>query len=76
MDLILECLDGLLEVVSADLEIFDDATDDDLLNTEGNGGLLVFGLPEETVHFDGKNLLGKCVKIGLSLVWLNLEEDE
>lgn len=76
LDLLVESLDGLLEVVSGDLQVLDDATDEDLLNTEGDGDLLVLGLPEEAVHLDGEDLLGELVKVGLSLVGLHLEEDE
>ena len=76
LNLLIESLDGLLEVVSGDLEVLDDATDEDLLNAEGDGDLLVLGLPEETVHLDGEDLLGELVKVGLSLVGLHLEEDE
>ena len=76
LNLILETLDELLEVVSGDLGVFDYATDEDLLNTVGNGDLLVLGLPEETVHGDGEDLLGELVKVGLSLIRLHLEEDQ
>ena len=65
-----------MEVVSGDLLVFNDATDDELLNTVGNGGLLVLGLPEETVHLDGDDLLGEVIKVCLSLVGLDFEEDE
>ena len=65
-----------MEVVGGDLGVFDNATDDELLNTVGDGGLLVLGLPEETVHLDGEDLLGELVKVGLSLEWLDLEENE
>ncbi len=76
LDLLVEGLDDLLEVVSGDLEVLDDATDEDLLNAEGDGDLLVLGLPEEAVHLDGEDLLGELVEVGLSLVGLHLEEDE
>ena len=76
MDFILEGLDHLLEVVSADLCVFNDTTDLDLGDTVGNGDLLVLGLPEESVQGNGDDLLGKGVKIGLGLVWLDLEDDE
>ncbi len=76
LDFLLEALNLLLEIVGADLEVLDDTTDHDLLNTEGDGDLLVLGLPEEAVLLDGEDLLGELVEVGLGLVGLHLEEDE
>lgn len=76
LDLIFEGLDLLLEVVGGDLLVLDDGADDDLLNTVGDGELLVLGLPEETVHLDADDLLGELVEVGLGVVGLHLEDDE
>lgn len=76
LNLVLECLHLLLEVVSGDLLVLDDGTDDDLLNTVGDGELLVLGLPEETVHLNADDLLSELVKVGLSVVGLHFEDDE
>lgn len=76
MHFIFEGFDGFLEIVSGDLGIFDDTTDDELVDSVGDGFLLVFSLPEETVLFDGQNLLGEFVEIGFSFVGLDFEEDE
>ena len=76
LNLVLECLHLLLEVVSGDLLVLDDGTNDDLLNTVGDGKLLVLGLPEETVHFNADDLLSEIVKVGLSVVGLHFEDDE
>lgn len=76
MHFIFEGFDGFLEIVSGDLGIFDDTTDDELVDSVGDGFLLVFSLPEETVLFDGQDLLGEFVEIGFSFVGLDFEEDE
>ncbi len=76
LDLIFESLDLLLEVIGGDLQVLNDGTNDDLLNTVGNGDLLVLGFPEETVHLDGDDLLSELVEVGLSVVGLNFEENE
>ena len=76
LDLIFEGLDLLLEVVGGDLLVLDDGADDDLLNTVGDGELLVLGLPEETVHLDADDLLGELVEVGLGVVGLHLEDDQ
>ena len=76
LDLIFEGLDLLLEVVSGDLLVFDDGTNNDLLNTVGNGDLLVLGLPEETVHLDAYDLLGELVEVGLGFIGLHFEDNE
>lgn len=73
---VFEGLDLLLEVVSGDFLVLNDATNDDLLDSVGNGELLVLGLPEETVHLDANDLLGELVEVGLGVVGLNLEDDE
>ena len=52
LDELVEGLDSLLKVVGGDLEVLDDATNEDLLNAEGNRFLLVLSLPEEAVHLD------------------------
>jgi hypothetical protein len=76
LDLIFESLNLLLEVVGGDLLVLNDGTDDDLLNTVGNGGLLVLGFPEETVHLNANDLLSELVKVGLGIVGLHFEENE
>lgn len=76
LDEVLEGLNLLLKVISWNLFVFDDTTNDELLNTVGNGSLLVLSLPEETILLDGNDLLGEVIKVGLSLVGLDLEEDE
>ena len=74
--LLLEGLDLLLEVVGGDLLVLDDGANDDLLNTVGDGELLVLGLPEETVHLDADDLLCELVEVGLGVVGLHLEDDQ
>ena len=76
LDLVLEGLDLFLEVVGGDLGVFNDGADDNFLDSVGNGGLLVLGLPEEAVHGDCENLLGELVKVSLGLIRLHLENDE
>ena len=76
LDEVIHSLNLLLEVVGGNFLIFNDATNDDLLDTVGNGGLLVLGLPEETFHLDGNDLLGELIEVGLSLIGLDLEDDE
>lgn len=76
LNLVLEGLDGFLEVISADLEVLNNTTDDELLDTVGDGDLLVLGLPEEAVLLDGEDLGGEGVEVGLGLVGLDLVEDQ
>jgi hypothetical protein len=76
LDLIFESFNLLLEVVSGDLLVLDDGTNNDLLNTIGDGELLVLSLPEETVHLNANNLLGELIKVGLGVVGLHFEDDE
>ncbi len=64
------------EVVSGDLIVFNDATDDELVDTVGNWFLLVVLLPGEAVHLDGDDLLEQLVQVGLGFVWLHVEEHE
>jgi hypothetical protein len=56
--------------------ILNNATNLELADSVSNWFFLVFGLPEEAWHLDSEDLLSEYVKIGLGLVWLDLEEDE
>ena len=76
LHVVLEGLNCLLEVVSADLGVLDNATNHNLVHTVGDGLLLILSLPEETVHGDGDDLFGEGVEIGLSFVGLDLPDDE
>jgi len=76
LDLLIEGLDGLLKVVSADLRVLHDATNHNLVHTVSDGLLLVLGLPEEAVHLDGEDLLSEGIEVGLSLVGLDFEDDQ
>ncbi len=76
LHVVLEGLNGLLEVVSADLGVLDNATNHNLVHTVGDGLLLILSLPEETVHGDADDLFGEGVEIGLSFVGLDLPDDE
>jgi hypothetical protein len=76
LDFFFEGLDGFLEVVNGDLFIFNDTANNKLVNSVGNGFLLVILFPDEAVHLNSENLLEKSVEIGFSFVWLDVEKDE
>lgn len=65
-----------MEVINADLIVFDDTTDDQLVDSVGDGFLLVLSLPEEAFHLDGEDLLEQSVEVSLSFVRLYVEENE
>jgi len=66
--------DLLLNIISRDQVIVDGGSDDKLEDTEGNRGLLVFGLPVESslLVFDSEDSLGEGVEVGLVINGLNL----
>jgi hypothetical protein len=76
LDFIFEFHDFLLEIINGDLVVFNDATNDKFVDTVGNWFLFAVLFPDETVHIDGDDLLEELVKVGLSFVWLNFEENE
>jgi hypothetical protein len=69
-------LDGLLKVINRDLVILYDTTNDELVDSVGNRFFLALSLPDKSVLLDCQNLLEQLVKVGLCLVWLDLEEDD
>ena len=77
MDVVFKSFDLLLDVISGDLIIFNNATNNEFVDTEGDGFLLVLGLPEKSVNDDlSDDLLGELVEVGLSFPRLNVKEDE
>ena len=56
---VFKLLDLFLNKIRRDLIILDCGTDLDLEDSVGDGLLLPLSLPEQTVHFNAKDLLGK-----------------
>ena len=66
--------DHVFDIFTRDLIVFDDHDDLELLDTEGDGDELV-GTPEETVLFDGLELLGEFFEVLFGFPRLDVHED-
>ena len=64
---------SFLEIIGGDLSIFDDATNNELVDAVGNGFLLVFFFPDESVNLDGLDLKEEGVEVGLGFPRLHVE---
>jgi len=76
LDVVLKGFDLLDEVIGGDLNILNDATDQDLEHAVGNGLLLPPSLPLETVLLDGNDQLGELIKVSVLTPRLNFEDDK
>ena len=78
MDKVFHLFDLLNDiVVDRDLLVLAGETNDQLLDSKGNGFLLVLSLPEETILSDGaEDLLGEVVKISLRVKRFDLKHDK
>ena len=76
MDIILKLLNLLLYNISGDLIILYSSSDNNLENTIGDRFFLPLSLPEETVHLDAEDLVGKGLEVGILTPWLDFPDDE
>ena len=77
LDHVFHLLDFLLDVISGDLSVDDGGSDNELLDSVGDGGSLELSLPEETVLDDfGEDSLTESLEIGLVIDGLDLVDDE
>jgi len=76
LDFVFPFLDSVEDIISGDLKIFDGATDLQFVHTEGNGDLLVFSSPDETVDFEGEDSLGEFIEILFLFEDLNFEDND
>jgi len=67
----------LFEIVSGDLIVFDDTTDNKFEDSEGNGFLLAVLFPGASVHLAFlEDSLEEIIEVGLRLKGLDLEHDD
>ena len=76
LDFIFKLFDLLLDKVCRNFIIFHSGSDLNLEDTVCDGLLLPFGLPEETIHFNAKDLVSKYLKISVFSPWLNLPDNQ
>lgn len=69
-------MDGFLEVINGYLVVFEDTSNDELVDTVCDGFLLVVFLPDEAVHGDCADLEEEGVEVGFSFVGLDVEKEE
>lgn len=65
-----------MEIINGYLVIFNDTTNNELVDSEGDGFLLVLEFPDKTFLLDGQDLLEQFIEIGLSFVGLHFEEED
>ena len=76
MDVVFHGFNSLSNLIGGDEIVVDSGTDDELEDSEGNGFLLVLGLPEETGLFDSKDILGESIEISVFTPWLDFPDDD
>ena len=77
MDEFVESFNLLLDVISRDLLIFDNCSNDDHLHAKRDRLFLEFSLPGEAIHLDFfDDLLAECVKVNFKSPRLDLPDND